>query len=122
MNNNLTTSPFIKAIEDLDPLSDYRILAQSFAWDALLENLIQGTKSTAVPPRVLDIACGSSRWLDALYHYKHNKINSFKLSMIILILSISWGIHAVLHFLEEYIYDFEPISGSMKVLTKPIRV
>ncbi len=58
----------------------------------------------------------------ALYHYKHNKINSFKLSMIILILSISWGIHAVLHFLEEYIYDFEPISGSMKVLTKPIRV
>ena len=58
----------------------------------------------------------------ALYHYKYNKMNSFQLSMIIMVLSISWGIHGIIHFLEEYIYDFEPISGSTKVLVKPIRV
>ena len=58
----------------------------------------------------------------AIYRYKYNKLNSFQLSMIIAVVSISWGIHGVIHFLEEYMYDFEPISGSMKILTKPIRV
>jgi len=58
----------------------------------------------------------------SLFYYKHNKINSFQLAIITLILSISWGIHAIIHFLEEYIYDFEPISGNTKVLLKPIRV
>ena len=58
----------------------------------------------------------------AMYYYKYNKMNSFQLATIILILSISWGVHAIIHFLEEYIYDFEPVSGSKKILLKPIRV
>jgi len=40
----------------------------------------------------------------------------------VLLLSISWGIHGIIHFLEEYIYDFEPISGNTTVLDKPIRI
>lgn len=54
----------IKALHeaDLDPVEDYRQLAQRFNWGKLFLN---STKS----PRILDVGSGSGRWLNALHHY-----------------------------------------------------
>jgi len=56
----------------------------------------------------------------AIRNYK--TLTSSKIGLSLVVLSISWGIHSVLHFLEEYMFDFEPISGSTKVRNRPIRV
>ncbi len=58
-------------------------------------------------------------FLFSLYYNRQN-INLFLISIGLLILSISWGIHGLLHFNEEYIYDFEPISGNTKILHRPV--
>ena len=58
----------------------------------------------------------------ALYKYKSNEMDSYKLFIMFTLLSVSWGIHGIIHFLEEYMFDYEPISGRTKVLNKPIRV
>lgn len=43
------------------------------------------------------------------------------MGLAVIALAISWGIHGIVHFLEEYMFDFEPLSGRVKVLDKPIR-
>ena len=48
------------------------------------------------------------------YNIKYLKVNS------LFLLSISWGIHCIIHFLEEYMYDYEPISGRTIVHDKPV--
>lgn len=56
------------------------------------------------------------------YLIKNRKSLSWlQISEPLLKLAIVWGIHCLIHFAEEYIYDFEPISGSTKVLNYPIR-
>lgn len=50
-----------------------------------------------------------------------NSITVSQVSMNIALLAIAWGLHAIIHFLEEYFFDFEPLSGSSKVRNRPIR-
>ena len=59
-----------------------------------------------------------------MYYFVRNRktLGSANIGYAFLALSVSWGIHGILHFLEEYIFDFEPISGSTTVRNKPIRV
>ena len=51
----------------------------------------------------------------------NNSITVSQVSMNIALLAITWGVHAIIHFLEEYFFDFEPLSGSSKVRNRPIR-
>lgn len=48
---------------DLDIVSDYRALASIFDWSSLLQEKEEGNV------RLLDIGCGTGRWLDALMTY-----------------------------------------------------
>ncbi len=57
----------------------------------------------------------------AIFRFKNNKMNSYSLAVVLFLASISWGVHGIIHFLEEYMFDFEPISGRNKVINKPIR-
>lgn len=43
------------------------------------------------------------------------------LSMGILLLSAVWGIHGLLHFAEEYVYNYDPLQKRTAMLTEPIR-
>ena len=36
-------------------------------------------------------------------------------------LALIWGVHTIIHFLEEYMFNFDPINGKMKVINEPIR-
>jgi len=46
-------------------------------------------------------------------------MDSLKLAMLLLVLSISWGIHALIHFWGEIYYDFSPLMGKDTVYDKP---
>lgn len=48
-------------------------------------------------------------------------INVNDVGMTLALLSVSWGVHAIIHFLEEYFFDFEPLSGSSHVKNNPVR-
>ncbi|MEA5550021.1 methyltransferase domain-containing protein [Anabaena cylindrica UHCC 0172] len=53
--------------EDKDPVIDYWQLASNFNWsDTLLSQYHQGKSSSL---RLLDVACGTGRWLQAFHHY-----------------------------------------------------
>ncbi len=58
--NNFVT----KVLEDRDPTQDYVQLAKNFDWSSLLSKNTNGE-----PLRILDVACGTGRWLQALQHY-----------------------------------------------------
>ena len=49
---------------DLDPTQDFCQLATNFHWFDLLSK-----KTDSKPLRILDVACGTGRWLQALQHY-----------------------------------------------------
>ena len=53
-------------------------------------------------------------------YYNYNSLNLFTISVGLLIVSISWGIHGLLHFCEEFIYNYEPVSGRTKVYNYPV--
>ena len=56
--------PSSRILADRDPTQDYWQLAKNFDWSGLLS---QETDSESI--RVLDVACGTGRWLQALQHY-----------------------------------------------------
>ena len=37
-------------------------------------------------------------------------LNANSIAILLLILSLSWGVHGILHFWEEYLYDFDPLQ------------
>gem|GEM_PF-579048 len=58
-----------RSLEDKDPVVDYWQLASNFNWsDTFLPQYHQGKSSSL---RLLDIACGTGRWLQAFRHYIH---------------------------------------------------
>lgn len=57
-----------------------------------------------------------------LYYFYINRSTSniFNISIGLFIISIAWGIHSILHYLEEYIYNFNPLEET-KESKFPIR-
>ncbi len=53
--------------EDKDPVDDYWRLAQGFDWSSTFLSQYHRVKDSSV--RLLDIACGTGRWLQAFRHY-----------------------------------------------------
>lgn len=52
-----------RAPDEIDPLHDYHVLAASFDW----VNRLRGLAAPAgAPPRLLDVGCGTGRWLRVL--------------------------------------------------------
>lgn len=49
-----------------------------------------------------------------IYSFTNIKLNYYQIGIGLLILSISWGIHCVLHFYEEYMYNFDPLNRLIK--------
>ena len=45
--------------------------------------------------------------------------NFDKVFTMVAILSISWGIHTIIHYWEEVHYEFNPLKGANKVLDFP---
>ncbi len=52
---------------DKDPVVDYWQLAQRFDWSSTFVSQYQKAKGSSL--RLLDIACGTGRWLEAFCHY-----------------------------------------------------
>jgi hypothetical protein len=46
--------------------------------------------------------------------------SSYTITLIILLLSLSWGIHALVHFFEEINYDYQPLKGKNIVHDYPV--
>ena len=44
-----------------------------------------------------------------------------ELYMGLLIVAIAWGVHGLLHFAEEYMYNYDPLQGRTEMLKEPIR-
>ena len=65
-----TTPRLANTLGDDDPIEDYRQLAQHFDWVNLFEpksfSLIQRDSG---PLKLLEVACGTGRWLKAFLHY-----------------------------------------------------
>jgi hypothetical protein len=59
--------------------------------------------------------------LPLLFRYKDGRMDFYQLSMYILILSISWGLHGLLHFYEEIHYNYNPLDGRTTILATPTR-
>jgi SAM-dependent methyltransferase len=53
--------------EDKDPVVDYWQLAQHFDWSSTFLSQYHRGKSSSL--RLLDVACGTGRWLQAFHHY-----------------------------------------------------
>ncbi len=53
--------------EDKDPVDDYWQLAQGFDWSSTLLSQYHRGKPSSL--RLLDVACGTGRWLQAFSHY-----------------------------------------------------
>lgn len=57
----------IKKLADEDPVEDYRALVQALDWNVFLS---QSDRESSQPPlQILDIGCGTGRWLLALQGY-----------------------------------------------------
>lgn len=61
-----------KIAEDNDPVADYRQLAQRFDWQKVFSDHLQKTPSTI---RLLDVACGTGRWIQAFLYYVEPQIS-----------------------------------------------
>jgi SAM-dependent methyltransferase len=70
INKNTTFSYVIKITEDNDPVDDYRQLAQRFDWQNVFSSLYNCHIQKTIPTiRLLDIACGTGRWIQAFLYY-----------------------------------------------------
>jgi len=50
--------------------------------------------------------------------------NEFKIDeklLFLMIISISIGIHGIMHYMDEIYFDFNPLAGKWTVYDKPIR-
>ncbi len=47
--------------------------------------------------------------------------DSYMMAILLLILSISWGVHGLIHFWEEVHFDFNPLVGKSIVHDDPVR-
>jgi SAM-dependent methyltransferase len=75
--NKDTTSSSVKKIgEDIDPVDDYRQLAQRFDWQKVFSSLYNGhLQKTPTTIRLLDVACGTGRWIQAFLYYVESQIS-----------------------------------------------
>ncbi|HIE00396.1 MAG TPA: hypothetical protein EYP59_08920, partial [Thiotrichaceae bacterium] len=75
--NKDTTSSCVKNIgEDIDPVDDYRQLAQRFDWQQVFSSLYNGhLQKTPTTIRLLDVACGTGRWIQAFLYYVEPQIS-----------------------------------------------
>ncbi len=60
---------FDDTLTETDPVDDYRQLARHFDWRLLSPTSRMHPQNRSTPLRLLDVACGTGRWLDALYRY-----------------------------------------------------
>lgn len=56
-----------RSSEDTDPVVDYWQLAENFDWSGLFSSQYHRGNSQSL--KLLDIACGTGRWLQAFHHY-----------------------------------------------------
>lgn len=56
-----------------------------------------------------------------LIYRKREEIDSYELANLLLLLSVSWGIHTLVHFYEEKVYNFDPLAGKWKVNNEPVK-
>ncbi|KHD08744.1 hypothetical protein PN36_22695 [Candidatus Thiomargarita nelsonii] len=76
INKNTTFSYVIKITEDNDPVDDYRQLAQRFDWQQVFSSLYNGhLQKTPTTIRLLDVACGTGRWIQAFLYYVEPQIS-----------------------------------------------
>lgn len=66
-----TTSSNVKKIaEDNDPVDDYRQLAQKFDWHKVFSSIYNDIHpQTSASIRLLEVACGTGRWIRAFLYY-----------------------------------------------------
>ena len=70
INKTTTSSSVIKIAKDNDPVDDYRQLAQRFDWQKVFSSLYNGHLQKTPPTiRLLEIACGTGRWIQAFLYY-----------------------------------------------------
>ncbi len=57
----------------------------------------------------------------AFFYYLFKPIDKdpYQIILLLLLLSISWGIHGLIHFWEEVFFDFNPLDGRHKVYDTP---
>jgi hypothetical protein len=48
------------------------------------------------------------------------KLSSDKIVSLLFLLATAWAIQGILHFAEEYIYDFYPLEGKTDITTTPV--
>ena len=60
--------------DDTDPVNDYRILAQHYDWQSVFHAVYQHHKMDSI--HILDVACGTGRWLQAFQFYTLPLLNA----------------------------------------------
>ena len=56
-----------------------------------------------------------------MYKNYNAKDSAYKTAIILILLSISWGVHGLIHFWEEVYFDFNPLAGKSTIHDFPVR-
>lgn len=79
-----TDNVVVKLNEDNIPVEDYRQLAQKFDWRNVISSIyyhnLQHTDNPTL--KILDVACGTGRWLQTFQQYVQPKLSEFQPSNI----------------------------------------
>jgi len=51
---------------------------------------------------------------------QRSNMKPFQIATLLFLLSITWAIECIIHFAEEFIYDFDPLAGKMEIKTEPM--